>query len=64
MSRTFLANCLSATLLLSGAISLIYNGGPKLSIDFRGGTLVAVNFIGPVDINNIRSSISSVSKQM
>ena len=61
MSRTFLANCFSAFLLLSGAISLISNGGPKLSIDFKGGTLVAVNFTGPVDINNIRSSISSVS---
>ena len=61
MSRTFLASCFSAFLLLSGAISLISNGGPKLSIDFKGGTLVAVNFTGPVDINNIRSSISSVS---
>ena len=61
MSRTFLASCFSAFLLLFGAISLISNGGPKLSIDFKGGTLVAVNFTGPVDINNIRSSISSVS---
>ena len=61
MSRTFLASCFSAFLILSGAISLISNGGPKLSIDFKGGTLVAVNFTGPVDINKIRSSISSVS---
>tara|TARA_S200000501_G_scaffold291341_1_gene276542 strand:+ start:8586 stop:9431 length:846 start_codon:yes stop_codon:yes gene_type:complete len=44
-----------------GAVSLITNGGPKLSIDFKGGTLVAVNFTEPVDINKIRSSISSVS---
>ena len=61
MSRTFLASCFSAFLIFSGAISLISNGGPKLSIDFKGGTLVAVNFTGPVDINKIRSSISSVS---
>ena len=61
MSRTFLASCFSAFLILSGAISLIYNGGPKLSIDFKGGTLVAVNFTEPVDINKIRSSISSIS---
>ncbi len=61
MSGTFLASCFSAFLILSGAISLIYNGGPKLSIDFKGGTLVAVNFTEPVDINKIRSSISSVS---
>ena len=61
MSRTFLASCFSAFLILSGAISLISNGGPKLSIDFKGGTLVAVNFTEPVDINKIRSSISSIS---
>ena len=44
-----------------GAVSLITNRGPKLSIDFKGGTLVAVNFTEPVDINKIRSSLSSVS---
>ena len=61
MSRTFIASCISALLILVGAVSLIMNGGPKLSIDFKGGTLVAVNFTEPVDINKIRSSLSSVS---
>ena len=61
MSRTFIASCISALLIVIGAVSLITNGGPKLSIDFKGGTLVAVNFTEPVDINKIRSSISSVS---
>ena len=61
MSRTFIASCISALLILVGAVSLISNGGPKLSIDFKGGTLVAVNFTEPVDINKIRSSLSSVS---
>ena len=61
MSKTFIANCISALLILVGAVSLITNGGPKLSIDFKGGTLVAVNFTEPVDINKIRSSLSSVS---
>lgn len=61
MSRTFIASCISALLIIMGAVSLITNGGPKLSIDFKGGTLVAVNFTEPVDINKIRSSISSVS---
>ena len=60
MSRTFIASCISALLILVGAVSLITNGGPKLSIDFKGGTLVAVNFTEPVDINKIRSSLSSV----
>ena len=61
MSKTFIASCISALLILVGAVSLITNGGPKLSIDFKGGTLVAVNFTEPVDINKIRSSLSSVS---
>ena len=61
MSKTFIASCISALLILVGAASLITNGGPKLSIDFKGGTLVAVNFTEPVDINKIRSSLSSVS---
>ena len=61
MSRTFIASCISALFILVGAVSLITNGGPKLSIDFKGGTLVAVNFTEPVDINKIRSSLSSVS---
>ena len=61
MSRTFIASCISALLILVGAVSLIINGGPKLSIDFKGGTLVAVNFTDPVDINKIRSSLSSVT---
>ena len=36
MSRTFIASCISALLILVGAVSLITNGGPKLSIDFKG----------------------------
>ena len=61
MSRTFLAGCLSAILIIIGTTSIIMNGGPKLSIDFKGGTLVAVNFTEPVDINKIRSSMAEVS---
>ena len=61
MSKAFLAGCLSALLIIIGAASLIINNGPKLSIDFKGGTLVAVNFTGPVDINTIRSSMADVS---
>ena len=61
MSRTFIAACISALLITVGAVSLITNGGPKLSIDFKGGTLVAVNYTEAVDINKIRSSMANVS---
>lgn len=61
MSKSSLALALSAILLTLGLISMIVNGGPKLSIDFKGGTLVAVNFTGPVDIDNIRSAMGNIS---
>ena len=60
MSQTRTAGFLSVLILLIGIVSLIINGGPKLSIDFKGGTLVIVNFTKPVDINEIRSSMSNV----
>ena len=61
MSKSSLALALSAILLVLGLISMVANGGPKLSIDFKGGTLVAVNFTGPVDIDNIRSAMGNIS---
>ena len=61
MSGSFIAGLLSAGLILAGVISMVMNGGPKLSIDFKGGTMVAVNFTEPVDINEIRSAMTDVS---
>ena len=61
MSGSFIAGLLSAGLILAGVISMVINGGPKLSIDFKGGTMVAVNFTEPVDINEIRSAMTDVS---
>ena len=61
MSKSSLALALSAILLITGLISMVVKGGPKLSIDFKGGTLVAVNFTEPVDINNIRSAMGNIS---
>ena len=61
MRGTFIAGLLSAGLILVGFISMITNNGPKLSIDFKGGIMVAVNFTEPVDINKIRNSMSDIS---
>ena len=61
MSKTGLAGLLSAALIIAGIVSMVMNGGPKLSIDFKGGTMVAVNFTDSVDINEIRSAIANVS---
>ena len=52
---------LSGALLLAGMFSLIINNGPKLSIDFKGGTLVAVQYTKPININNLRSELKTVT---
>ena len=52
---------LSGALVLAGIFSLIINNGPNLSIDFKGGTLIAVEYTKPVNINDFRSKLSDVS---
>jgi len=55
--KAFLA--LSAILIVAGAVSLIVKGGPKLGIDFKGGTLVYVKFQEPPEVEKIRSALTS-----
>ena len=61
MGKTGIASVLSAILLIAGITSIVMNGGPKLSIDFKGGTLIAVNYTESVDINTVRSKLSQVT---
>jgi len=50
---------LSLVLLAAGAISLVLKGGPKLGIDFKGGTLVYVKFQQEPDVSAIRQALTS-----
>ena len=61
MSQKKLGALLSGTVIILGIISLILAGGPLLSIDFKGGTLLAVHFEEPVDVNEFRSAMSNVN---
>tara|TARA_B100001123_G_scaffold60817_1_gene65986 strand:- start:3214 stop:4140 length:927 start_codon:yes stop_codon:yes gene_type:complete len=61
MSQKKLGALLSGTVIILGIISLILSGGPLLSIDFKGGTLLAVHFEEPVDVNEFRSAMSNVN---
>ena len=61
MSQYKLGAFLSGTVIILGLISLILAGGPLLSIDFKGGTLIAVHFEEPVDVNEFRSAMSNVN---
>ena len=61
MAQSRLGFYLSGAVIGAGIISLILAGGPLLSIDFKGGTFMAVHFTDPVDVNEIRSAMSIVS---
>jgi len=52
---------LSSALILASIFSLFINKGPELSIDFKGGTLIAVNYTKPVNINDLRSKLKTVN---
>ena len=52
---------LSGALILAGIFSLIINNGPKLSIDFKGGTLIAVQYTKPININDLRFQLKNVN---
>jgi preprotein translocase subunit SecF len=49
----------SLVLTVAGLGSLIVKGGPRYGIDFRGGAVVHVKFVGPPPIDKIRSALSA-----
>jgi preprotein translocase SecF subunit len=61
MDQTRFGFFLSGVLILAGIISLIWQGGPRLSIDFKGGTLIAVQFTQDMEITDIREALSDVT---
>ena len=50
---------LSGVVILAGLVSLAIRGGPDLSIDFEGGTLVQVRFDQPVPIGELRETVEA-----
>ena len=52
---------LSSALILASIFSLLINNGPQLSIDFKGGTLVAVKYTKEININEFRSKLKNVN---
>jgi preprotein translocase subunit SecF len=55
-----IAFCVSLALIAITVAFLIYRGGPRLGIDFKGGALVQVRFAGPADIDGIKSGLRTV----
>ena len=61
LSKSRFTILLSGALILAGIFSLIINNGPKLSIDFKGGTLITVQYTKTVNINDLRSRLKNVN---
>jgi preprotein translocase subunit SecF len=59
MGKRYIAYAVSAVLLLSGVVSLVMKGGPKLGIDFTGGTLVQLGFKQNVPLAELRGLLAS-----
>ena len=61
MSKKVLALGLSAIIVFSGLLSLFINGGPKLSMDFKGGTFVAVQYSEEINVNEVRNTLGNIN---
>ena len=61
MSKKIFALGLSGLIVFAGIFSLLVNGGPKLSIDFKGGTLVAVQYNKDIKVEDVRSKMSNIN---
>ena len=51
---------ISLAMILITIASLIYNGGPRLGVDFAGGTVIQVKFDSPVAIADVTSALKSI----
>ena len=61
MGKKSIALAISATIVLTGIGSLVLNGGPKLSIDFKGGTFVAVEYTENIMVEDVRSKMGELN---
>ncbi len=61
VSKFKIAISISLVLILAGIASLIMQGGPKLGIEFKGGTSIQIKFDKPVNVVDLRNAIT-VSK--
>jgi preprotein translocase subunit SecF len=58
LSKQKITGFLSIALIVAGIASLIMKGGPLLSIDFTGGTVAQVKFEKPVELGQLRETLS------
>ena len=61
ISKARITIFLSIGIILAGIVSLIINGGPNLSIDFKGGTVFQVSTQETININELRKKLASTN---
>src|SRR5579864_3528073 len=59
IGKRYAAFIFSGILLSAGIVSLVMKGGPKLGIDFTGGTLVQLGFKQTVPLKDLRALLAS-----
>jgi preprotein translocase subunit SecF len=60
VGRKKIALFLSAACIAISFLSLVIHKGPRLGIDFAGGTLVQIKFTSAVNIDDIKSGLATV----
>lgn len=63
IGKRVLAFSTSLALIVITIIFLAVQGGPKAGIDFTGGTLIQVQFSGPVDVQTIRTALGEIGME-
>jgi preprotein translocase SecF subunit len=58
MGKRFIAYGLTTAIALIGVIALVIHHGPRLSIDFTGGTALEARFTPPVHVDRLRTALA------
>ncbi|HHY92078.1 MAG TPA: protein translocase subunit SecF [Firmicutes bacterium] len=59
IGRSKLWLTLSALVILAGLVGFVVNGGLNLGLDFKGGTLLQLQFTKPVSVDQVRTTLAA-----
>ena len=60
IGKSKIAFYISVSMILVSIASLIIHKGPRYGIDFAGGTLIQIKFSNPVNIDDIKSGLTTI----